>query len=386
MGTFPEHAPERATSLAERLTEELARRSRRRSLEQKSHAGRISDDLVAMGGEAVPALIGRLDSLGEIGCTTLARIGPTAFSALVEALRAGPARRRCLAARALELTGVAAAAGPLRCASFDRDPVVREAARHALDGLARTWVTAPSRRPRAGRGGAGARRPRRAGGVAAGARLARPLRRPVRGAHPRADRRAGGARRRCWSWRRPGAAPTARTGIPPSRTPPWRSPRSGRRPSAPCCTCSTTSKSFRTCAPGLVCVLGRMGEIAAPHLVAALEDDDPLRARGSPLPRWPAIAFVTAGRDDRRAGRPHARARRRARIPQATNGNTLAGMPPGRSSRGPDSDRRMKGVSRQRWVATWSCSSSSRSSWASPCRAGSRARSRATRRSPWAAA
>ena len=90
MGTFPEHAPERATSLAERLTEELARRSRRRSLEQKSHAGRISDDLVAMGGEAVPALIGRLDSLGEIGCTTLARIGPTAFSALVEALRAGP--------------------------------------------------------------------------------------------------------------------------------------------------------------------------------------------------------------------------------------------------------------------------------------------------------
>jgi len=140
MGPWIRNSPSGSEEQVDRLVAELARRSHRHSATQKSAAGRLSDELVAMGDDAVPALIKRLDALGEAGSSTLARIGPRAFPALVERLQAGPSRQRCLAARALELSGFAAAAEPLKYASLDRDPAVREAARKALDGLARTWV------------------------------------------------------------------------------------------------------------------------------------------------------------------------------------------------------------------------------------------------------
>lgn len=125
---------------AERLAAELSRRAHRRSATQKSAAARLSDELVALGDDAVPVLIDHLDALGEAGCATLARMGPGVIPVLAQQLERGPSRQRSLAAHALEMTGSVAVVEPLRKASIDRDPAVRDAAQAALDGLARTLV------------------------------------------------------------------------------------------------------------------------------------------------------------------------------------------------------------------------------------------------------
>lgn len=259
---------------ADRLVEELARRSHRRSQTQRTATGLLSDELVAMGGVAVPALIRRLDALGEAGCAVLARIGPRAFPALVEQLQAGSVRHRRFAARALELTGFAAAVDPLRRALVDPEPDVRLAARRALEGLARTWV----RRLRDG--------DRRDEAVRALTSLREQAVWPL--AHVLHDRYIGLFAARILGQIGEPAVPATLLVFAQARRSPdceaW-DPASANAAVALVAIGAPALDSILSLLrdehelpnvrTGAVHVLGRMGSLAAPYLVAALEDHDP---------------------------------------------------------------------------------------------------------------
>lgn len=274
MGPWIGNTPSGSTDEADRLVAVLARRRGRRGSAKASTAGRISDELVAMGDAAVPALVKRLDVLGDAGCAALARIGPRAFPALVEQLRVGSARRRCLAARALELTAFAAAVSPLRYALLDRDPAVRAAAQHALEGLAKTWV----RRLREG--------DRRDEAVRVLTAVGEPAVWPL--AHVLHDRYVGlFAARILGQIGEPAVRATLLVLAQARRSP-------GHEDWAPAFANATLAladigapaldqvlcllrdeQELANVRRGAVHVLGRMGSIATPHLVAAMQDADP---------------------------------------------------------------------------------------------------------------
>lgn len=259
---------------AERLAADLARRAHRRSATQKSMAARLGDELVALGDEAVPVLIEHLDALGEAGCATLARMGPGVVPVVAQQLESGPSRRRLLAARALELTGSVAAVAPLRTATFDRDPAVRETAGTALDGLARTLV----RRLRDGH-----RRDEAMAALASmGERAVWPL------AHVLHDRYIGLFAARVLSQIGEPTVPAALLVLAQARRSPdcedWD-------PAAANATAALADIGAPALGPllrllddrdehpnvrtGVVHVLARMGDAGAPHLVTALGDPDP---------------------------------------------------------------------------------------------------------------
>ena len=122
------------------LVDALARESARGTRARAARVDRISSRLAGLAEEALPVLLERLDTLGDAGSVALARIGPGAFPGLVEELGSPlPARRR-LAARALGLSGLAAAVVPLRRALDDGDATVRDAAWRGLETLGRTWT------------------------------------------------------------------------------------------------------------------------------------------------------------------------------------------------------------------------------------------------------
>jgi HEAT repeat protein len=123
----------------ERLVTTL-RRGGRRGSARAAAAERARDELVAMGGEAVPALVESLETIGEPAAIALGRIGPPALPALSAALGSGTVERRRLAARALEVSGLPEGVFVLRETLSDPEPGVRRAARTALEGLARVWT------------------------------------------------------------------------------------------------------------------------------------------------------------------------------------------------------------------------------------------------------
>ena len=124
------------------LVDALAREAARGARARKPRVDRISARLALLSEKALPAVRGRLEDLGEPGCVVLARMGPLAVPGLVADLRSPSDARRRLAARALGLSGSAAAVAPLRAALDDEDPAVGRAAEFGLETLARTWARA----------------------------------------------------------------------------------------------------------------------------------------------------------------------------------------------------------------------------------------------------
>lgn len=140
MSSWIWRAPPGPAERVEQLLGLLARQRARGAGRRTPTIDRVSDELAALGEAAVPALLERLEAVGNPACVALARIGEPALPGVIAALTSGSRERRVLLLRTLGLSGLAGAVAPLHEALDDSDPDVRAAARHALERQAKIWT------------------------------------------------------------------------------------------------------------------------------------------------------------------------------------------------------------------------------------------------------